>query len=204
MQRKIKKEINAYGIKVLLSPHPAIRQLKRQYRPNSHGNRFWWSSWLLMDYFRHNGLPRGSRILEVGCGWGLASIYCAKKHKAKATGADIDRNVLPYGMFHAEINNVKVDFIQKGFEQLRKKDLENYDIILGADICFWDHMTDLLKNLILRAKRAGVKQVYISDPIRSPFESLCEYFNEKRGGEVLDWIAPEPREILGQILKISF
>jgi 2-polyprenyl-3-methyl-5-hydroxy-6-metoxy-1,4-benzoquinol methylase len=157
-----------------------------------------------MDYFRHNGLPSGSRILEVGCGWGLASIYCAKKHKAKATGADIDRNVLPYGMFHAEINNVKVDFIQRGFEQLRKKDLEKYDIILGADICFWDHMTDMLKNLILRAKRAGVKQVYISDPIRSPFESLCEYFNEKRGGEVLDWIAPEPREILGQILKISF
>ena len=72
------------------------------------------------------------------------------------TGADIDRNVLPYGMFHAEINNVNVDFIQKGFEQLTKKDLENYDIILGADICFWDDMTNLLKNLILRAKKAGV------------------------------------------------
>ena len=64
-------------------------------------------------------------------------------------------------------------------------------------------MTDLLKNLILRAKRAGVKQVFISDPIRSPFENLCQYFNEERGGEVIDWIAPEPREILGQILKIS-
>ena len=204
MQRKIKKEINAYGIKVLLSPHPAIRRLKRNFTPKSHGNRFWWSSWLLMDYFRRNGLPEGSRVLEVGCGWGLLSVYCAKKHKVVVTGADIDRNVLPYGMFHAEINNVNVSFIQKGFEHLRKKDLENYDIILGADICFWDHMTDLLKNLILRAKRAGVRQVFISDPIRSPFESLCEYFNEERGGELIDWIAPEPREILGQILKITF
>lgn len=204
MQRKLKKEINAYGIKVLLSPHPAIRQLKRQFRPNSHGNRFWWSSWLLMDYFKRNSLPRGSRVLEVGCGWGLLSIYCAKKYKTVATGTDIDRNVLPYGIFHAEINNVNVDFIQKGFEQLTIKDLENYDVILGADICFWDDMTGLLKKLILRAKRAGVKQVFISDPIRSPFESLCEYFIEKREGEVLDWIAPEPREILGQILKISF
>jgi len=204
MNRKIKKEINAYGINVLLSPHPAIRQLKRQFKANSHGNRFWWSSWLLMDYFRRRGIPSGSRILEVGCGWGLLSIYCAKKHKAVATGADIDRNVLPYGMFHADINNVNVNFIQKGFEQLTKKDLENYDIILGADICFWDDMTGLLKNLILRAKKAGVKQVFISDPVRSPFESLCEYFTEKGEGEVLDWIAPEPREILGQILKISF
>lgn len=203
MKRQIKKEIQAYGIKVLLSPHPAIRRLKTEFRPDSHGNRFWWSSWLLMDYFKHNGLPEGSRILEVGCGWGLLSIYCAKRYKAVATGADIDRNVLPYGMFHAEINKVHVDFIQKGFEQLRKKDLERYDIILGADICFWDNMTELLKNLILRAKKAGVKQVYISDPVRSPFENLCEYFNEKRGGEVLDWTASKPREILGQILKIS-
>ena len=203
MQKKIKKEIDAYGIKVLLSSHPAIRSLKRQFIPSSHGNRFWWSSWLLMDYFKRNGLPKKSRILEVGCGWGLASIYCAKKHKAVATGADIDRNVLPYGKFHAEINNVNVSFIQKGFEQLNKKDLENYDIILGADICFWDNMTGLLKNLILRAKRAGVKQVFISDPVRSPFERLCEYFNRERGGEVLDWTASEPREILGQILKIT-
>ena len=204
MQKKIKKEIDAYGIKVLLSSHPAIRSLKRQFIPSSHGNRFWWSSWLLMDYFKRNGLPKKSRILEVGCGWGLASIYCAKSHKAAATGADIDRNVLPYGRFHAEINNVNVSFIQKGFEQLNKKDLENYDIILGADICFWDNMTGLLKNLILRAKRAGVKQVFISDPVRSPFERLCEYFNRERGGEVLDWTASEPREILGQILKITF
>ena len=204
MQKKIKKEIDAYGIKVLLSSHPAIRSLKRQFIPSSHGNRFWWSSWLLMDYFKRNGLPKKSRILEVGCGWGLASIYCAKSHKAAATGADIDRNVLPYGRFHAEINNVNVSFIQKSFEQFSKRDLENYDIILGADICFWDNMTGLLKNLILRAKRAGVKQVFISDPVRSPFERLCEYFNRERGGEVLDWTASEPREILGQILKITF
>jgi 2-polyprenyl-3-methyl-5-hydroxy-6-metoxy-1,4-benzoquinol methylase len=203
MKREIKKEIKAYGIKVLLSPHPAIRRLKRLFTPNHHGNRFWWSSWLLMDYFKKNGIPKGSRILEIGCGWGLLSIYCAKKHKAVVTGADLDRNVLPYGMLHANINNVNVDFIQKGFEHITQKELKNYDIILGADICFWDDMTRLLKNLILKAKRAGVKQVYISDPIRSPFENLCEYFNEERGGEVLDWIAPEPREILGQILKIS-
>ena len=157
-----------------------------------------------MDYFKRNGLPKKSRILEVGCGWGLASIYCAKSHKAAATGADIDRNVLPYGRFHAEINNVNVSFIQKSFEQFSKRDLENYDIILGADICFWDNMTGLLKNLILRAKKAGVKQVFISDPVRSPFERLCEYFNTDRGGEVLNWTASEPREILGQILKITF
>ncbi len=204
MQNKIKKEINAYGIKVLLSAHPAIRRLKKDFIPNHHGNRFWWSSWLLMDYFKKNKLPKGTRVLEVGCGWGLLSIYCAKYFGAIVTGADIDMAVLPYGMLHADINGVEVDFVRKSFQELKQKDLEEYDVILGADICFWDDMTSLLKNLILRAKRAGVKQVYISDPIRSPFEELCEYFDEKRGGEVIDWMAREPREILGQILKITF
>ena len=203
MGRKIKKEINAYGIKVLLSPHPAIRSLKRDFKPNSHGNRFWWSSWLLMDYFKRTGLKQGSRILEVGCGWGLASIYCAKTHKALVTGADIDRNVLPYAMLHAEINGVDVNFIPKGFESFTKKDLDGFDVILGADICFWENMTMPLKNLIKRAQKAGVKEVLISDPIRSPFEELCNYFSNRGEGEVLDWTAVEPREILGQILRIS-
>jgi len=203
MGKKIKKEINAYGIKVLLSPHPAIRDLKRYFTPNNHGNRFWWSSWLLMDYFKQRGLKEGSRIMEIGCGWGLASIYCAKKHKALVTGADIDRDVIPYAMLHAEINGVNVNFIRKRFESIRKKDLEGIDVLLGADICFWDHMVKPLKNLITRAQKAGVKQILISDPVRSPFEGLCEYFSGKRGGEVLDWTASEPREILGQILKVS-
>lgn len=203
MTGKVKKEINAYGIKVLLSPHPAIRRLKRLFTPTSHGNRFWWSSWLLMDYFKTTGLKKKSRVMEIGCGWGLASIYCAKYHKAVVTATDIDRDVIPYAMLHGEINGVDVNFIRKSFERLRIKDLEGIDIILGADICFWDEMVKPLKNLISRAGKAGVKQVLISDPVRSPFEELCGYYSEGRGGEVLDWTASEPREILGQILKIS-
>jgi predicted nicotinamide N-methyase len=203
MGKNIKKEINAYGIKVLLSPHPAIRRLKRYFKPNNHGNRFWWSSWLLMDYFEKNGLKEGTRVMEIGCGWGLASIYCAKKHKARVTGVDIDRDVLPYAMLHAEINGVNANFIRKGFENLRIKDLEGIDLLLGADICFWENMTRPLMNLIKRAQRAGVKKILISDPVRSPFEELCEYFSNKGQGEVLDWTADEPREILGQILRIS-
>ncbi len=204
MKRKIKRELNAYGIKVLLSPHPAIRSLKRHFTPSSHGNRFWWSSWLLMDYLTQNGLKKGSRVMEVGCGWGLAGIYCAKKHKALVTGADIDRDVLPYAMLHGEINGVKVNFLRKGFENLRIKDLEGVDLLLGADICFWEGMTGTLINLIKRAQKAGVKEILISDPVRSPFEELCEYFTDRGEGEVLDWTASEPREILGQILKISY
>ena len=101
MSNNQKKEIRAYGVRVLLSHHPEIRRLKRHNHPTNHGNKFWTSSWLLMDYFKKNGLEQETRVLEIGCGWGLAGIYCAKKHGAVVTGVDVDSEVLPFSRLHA-------------------------------------------------------------------------------------------------------
>jgi predicted nicotinamide N-methyase len=203
MAAEPKREIRSYGIRVLLSRHPEIRNLKRHNSPTSHGNKFWTSSWLLMDYFKRRGMPRGSRILEIGCGWGLAGIYCAKKHGAVVTGVDIDQDVFPFSRLHARINRVDIRFLKKGFDTLRHSDLRGTDIIIGADICFWDEMVVPLRRLIRRAIRSGVGLVLIADPVRSPFEELCAYFTENEQGRVLDWSVRRPRDISGQILEIS-
>jgi predicted nicotinamide N-methyase len=200
--RKIKKEIRAYGIRVLFSRHQKIRRLKRDNNPTNHGNKFWTSSWLLMDYFKLHGLDEGSRVMEIGCGWGLAGIYCAKKHGAIVTGVDIDQDVFPFSRLHADINKVDITFMKKGFDALRGRHLRDIDVMIGSDICFWDNMTESLKRLIIRAQRAGVKLVLISDPVRSPFEELCKYFVDKNEGELLDWSVERPRKIRGEILKI--
>ncbi|MBW1774963.1 MAG: class I SAM-dependent methyltransferase, partial [Deltaproteobacteria bacterium] len=179
-----------------------IRRLKRISLPSRHGNKFWTSSWLLMDYFKRNGLAEGSRVMEIGCGWGLASIYCAKKHGARVTGVDIDPYVYPFLELHAAINKVKISFMRKGFDGLTGRLLEGTDVLIGADICFWEDMFDPLRRLTRRAFRAGVGLVLIADPVRSPFEELGGYFEEKMGGEILDWTVNRPRHIQGQILKI--
>jgi predicted nicotinamide N-methyase len=203
MAAKSKKEIRAYGIRVLLSRHPEIRRLKRHSIPTSHGNRFWTSSWLLMDYFRKHGLAEGSNVMEIGCGWGLAGIYCAKKHGANVTGVDIDSDVVPFARLHASLNRVGLSFIKKDFNRLGGKQLNDTDIMIGADICFWDEMIDPLRRLVRRALRAGVKMVLIADPVRSPFEELCGHFTDKPGAEILDWSVKRPRNISGRILKIT-
>ncbi len=195
--------IRAYGVRLLLSRHPKVRKLKRFNTPSAHGNKLWKSSWLLIDYFNRRGLSEGSRVLEVGCGWGLAGIYCAKRHGASVTGVDIDPEVFPYLQLHAEINGVEISTMKRGFAGLTGKHLNEFDVMIGTDICFWDSLVDPLKKLIGRALRAGVRLVLVADPGRATFEEMSAYFVNNRGARILDWTAPRPRRSQGRILEIG-
>jgi predicted nicotinamide N-methyase len=203
MTSRAQTEIRAYGIRVLQSHHPEVRKLKHLHTPSVHGNKHWVSSWLLMDYLRCHPLPKGARVMEIGCGWGLAGIYCAKKFDAIVTGVDIDPEVFPYLRLHADINKVHVSTLRQKFNKLKETDLQDIDVVIGADICFWDKMVHPLKRFINRALSAGVKLIIIADPGRSPFEKLSKYFVKKGKGETLDWHVHRPRNIQGQLLKIN-
>ena len=141
--------------------------------------------------------------MDVGCGWGLAGIYCAKKQGALVTGVDIDSEVFPFLRLHAEINKVQIATMRKGFNGVTCKHLKGFDFVIGADICYYDEMVDPLRRLICRALRVGVKSVVIADPGRSPFENLGKYFCKNGAGETLDWTARRPRLIQGRILKVT-
>lgn len=141
--------------------------------------------------------------MDIGCGWGLAGIYCAKKHNAIVTSVDIDPEVFPYLRMHADINNVEILTMNKGFDELNCKHLRNVDVLIGADICFWDKMVDSLKELVCRALHRGVQMVVIADPGRPSFHQLGEYFTKKGGGEILNRGIQHPHPIQGQILKIG-
>ena len=170
----VKTHRQAFGLKILNSNHARIRQLKREGKvAEIHGNKFWNSSYLIMDHLKRNPLPKRARVLEIGCGWGLLGLYCAKQFGNRVCGIDADENVLPYLNVHAEINGLKMLGEKKTFKQLSVKYLSNFDIVMGADICFWDEMSEELYKLMGRAKKAGIKQIMISDPCRPPFTALA-------------------------------
>ena len=83
------------------------------------------------------------------------------------------------------------------------KDLEQYDVVLGSDICFWDDLVKPLRLLIKRAIRAGVRGVLISDPGRETFAELARTFVRKGSGEVIEWTARRPRVMHGRILRLK-
>lgn len=198
-----KKEIFCYGVHALLSRHHEIRTLKRLHAPHRFGFRVWTSSWLLMDFFKRHGLPAGTHVMELGCGWGLAGIYCTKMHQAVVTGVDIDPEVFFYLRHHSEINAVNMTTMHMGFEELGPEQLQDVKVLIGADICFWDTMAETLKRLIHRAFDEGVQLVVLADPGRQPFDRLCEYFTVKMGAEILNCSIEQPYAIQGRILKIS-
>lgn len=141
--------------------------------------------------------------MDVGCGWGLAGIYCVKKHNALVTAVDADPEIFPFLRLHAEVNKVEIATMKRAFGGLTCEDLKGFDVLIGADICFWDNLIYSLKRLINQALRAGVRMVLIADPGRSTFYELAEYFVESQGGEILSRTVQRPRRIQGRILKIG-
>lgn len=192
------------GITILNSRHKDIRRIRRNHAPAIHGTKCWSCSYLLMDYFEKHGLPKKRcRVLEIGCGWGITGIYCAKRHGAKVTGMDADDAVFPYLDLHAEVNGVRMDRFKARFEQLTLSELSGYDLIVGGDICFWDKLISPLWKLTQKAMDAGVKQVLIADLGRSPFESLVKRAGKKYQTERIQKRINKPVPAHGYILKIS-
>ncbi len=195
--------IRAYGLRALLSAHPEVRKLKRSAAPSIHGNKHWPSSWLLIDYLSRRPLPRRRRVLELGAGWGLTGIYCARKYGARVTAVDKDPEVFEYLRLHASANRVRIRELQIGFASLAPAYLARTDVLIGSDICFWDSLVPALRRVIRKALAAGVGLVLIADPGRSPFERLARSFTRNGRGEVFDWTASRPRSRWGRILRIE-
>lgn len=195
----------AFGVKVLNSRHKDIRRIRRSHPPAIHGNKCWTSSYLIMDFLRKNGLPKKKecRVMEVGCGWGLASIFCAKQYGAKITGTDADDNVFPYLDLHAEINGVEMRRYTAKFEDLTLTELSEFDLVLGADICFWNQLINPLWKLVQNSMEAGVKQIIIGDLGREPFEEVAKRSLNKYSGRKIQKLITKPVRSHGYLLVVD-
>lgn len=197
-----------FGLEICKNSHPDIRRIKRDSLkhgniPSIHGNKFWGSSYLLMDYFREFPLAANARVLEVGCGWGLGGIYLAKHYAALLTSTDADAAVFPYLQLHAELNGVSTHMEQACFDDISTQRLGEFDVLIAADICFWDELSDSVYQLIARAVAAGVKKIVIADPEREPFFAMAERCMEDFYAELEARKVSAPHRSSGCLLVIE-
>ena len=190
----------AFGLTILKNSHPEIRRIRKETGyPTIHGNKFWKSTFLLMDFLSEYPPEEGCNILEIGCGWGLGGIYCAKTFGAKVTSLDADDSVFPYLEYHAELNGVNVTTWKSKYEKVRKADLEKFDMVIAADVCFWDSMAEPLYNLTRRACQVGTR-VVMTDPGRPPFREMAAKCAEKLGAFYDNWSVPHPHSASGLVM----
>ena len=186
------------------SSHPAIRRVRRQgNKPTIHGNKLWKSSCLLIDYLGKHPPAHTASVIDVGCGWGIGGIWCAKTFGSKVTSMDADDSVFPYLDAVAELNGVHTDHLVSRFEKLTTRQLSRYDMLIAADICFWDELIEPVEAMIDRAVRAGVKHILVSDPERSPFLEVAQRCQQNYGAELFDWRTRGSIEARGAILLLE-
>jgi len=172
------------------SSHPAIRRVKRKdINPSIHGNKLWKSSCLLIDYLQKNPPEHRQRIIDIGCGWGISGIWCAKKWGSSVTSVESDSHVFPYLKTVAELNGVSTTPLVSRFEQLGTEQLSEFDTLIAADICFWDELAVPVSQLVDRAIAAGVKHIFIADPERAPFFVMAEHCRREHCADVIEWQA---------------
>ena len=192
------------GLKLYKKKHPTIKKLlKKTSVPEIHGDKVWFSSYLIMDYLDENPPAKKSNIVEIGCGWGILAIHCAKVFKANMVAVDADKNVFPFLEKHAELNNTKVTSKVSRYETLKSSLLAEQDMILGGDICFWDELIDPLFKLIKKSVKNGVGTIIIADPGRSPFLKLAKKCKKQFDAELLEVELVDPMEEDGYLLVIT-
>lgn len=204
MSTKEKHIKEVRGLKIFKKKHKAIKKLlKKTSTPEIHGDKVWFSSYLIMDYLLENPLAQKSRIMEVGSGWGILSIYCAKEYDADMIAVDADKNVFPFLDIHAELNDTKITSKVCRYEKLKASLLAQQDVILGGDICFWKNLIDPLFKLIKKSIKSGVGTIIIADPGRSPFLKLAKKCKKKFDAELIEVKLEDPIEEEGYLLIIK-
>lgn len=151
-----------------------------------HGGRYWEASFHLMAFLSSLPIKTNETILDVGCGRGLTSVFCAKHFSASVTAIDADPNVYPFLSALERANNCQTQHLNIEYEAINTLLLKNFKYLIASDICFWDEMTVTLIELIERAINAGVNTIAISDPGRPPFLKAAEYCVEKFYAEIIE------------------
>lgn len=202
MSEKDYRKLN--GLIVLKKKHRMIQHIQELLpTPEIHGTQIWGSSFIIMDYLSDFPPEEAAKITEIGCGWGLLSIYCAREFEADVTALDADELVFPFLQTHAILNNVQVTTRKSRYEDLTLNDLQGQEMLLGGDICFWDSLIDPLYSVIETAVQAGVQRIVIADPGRKPFLKLAKRCKKDFGGVLYEWDIKRPKKMDGYLLEIE-
>jgi len=113
------------------------------------------------------------KVLELGCGLGLAGIT-AGKLGAKITFTDYKEDALRYAKINSENNKIiKANFKLLDWE--KPENLEKYDLIIGSEIAYDYFFHDSL-SVILKSARKDTGEILLADRRRLVIDRFIGQF----------------------------
>jgi len=109
--------------------------------------------------------PQPVRVLDVGCGLGLAGI-AALARGLRVTFSDVDETALKFAADNAGLNGF-TDFQALLLDLRSPPDNVKYPVVIGSDLMYEERLVDPLVGL-LRAVLATDGVCLITDPDRTP------------------------------------
>ncbi|ABD82105.1 class I SAM-dependent methyltransferase [Saccharophagus degradans] len=159
-----------------------------------------WDSGLVLAHHMHTASTEGKRILELGCGIGLASLVLNRRNQ-DITATDYHPEAHAFLNKNTALNSdAEIPFLRTGWAD-EKSELGLFDIIIGSDILYDNYHAELVSEFIEQHAKPHC-QVIIVDPGRKQtgrfskemvkrgytFESHkpenCEYINGEYKGKI--------------------
>ncbi len=191
------------GLTVIKPNHPAASQIiARNSSPAMPGSRIWPSSYLLVNYLSTQAFSPEQHVLELGCGWGLASAYVKKYFGANVTASDGDHQVLAFQKLLSGANNLNINFKRRSFVELADGNLSHIDIMIGSDICYSPSTSRDLECLFHRLAAQRGSEIILADSGRPAFTALAERLKQYLPLQVFDRNIELPTKFQGKILQI--
>lgn len=141
----------------------------------------------LVQYFKHNILSSGGKVLDLGCGPGRNAIYFAKQGY-EVDAVDSSQEALQWGIDRAKEQGVRINFCLKNIFEMEIQNA-GYDVIYDSG-CFHHtapHRRMDYVNLLNQALKPG-----------GFFGITCFIENGIQGGSVMtDWEVYRERSLKG-------
>ena len=128
----------------------------------------WPSSIVMACALRERPGLRGSAVLELGCGLGLAGI-AASQAGAVVTMTDCESDAVEFARYNAAQNLTPAELGRVSFRMLDWRDRDaagSYDLVIGADIVYDRQLFGTLVECVRRHLRPG-GSFLVADPGRS-------------------------------------
>src|SRR5262249_26764688 len=112
------------------------------------------------------GYPQPVRVLEVGCGLGLAGVACLARG-LHVTFSDVDETALAFVAANARLNGYPEGFDTRLLDFRCPSDEMKYPVVIGSDLMYEERLVDPLIEF-LEAVLAPGGTCLIADPDRLP------------------------------------